>query len=442
MGALAVMRSWAGALGMTWPGSNPTPWRGVGVTELGNLRSSSALDDGWQRNLRAVGLPGIPAVAGIRHLHRSAFAQLRPAHKRTDPSTGVVTEVVTSAAHRVMLSPNNYETEAEFGARLVDHWLTDGEVVVLGARNQRFEVAAMHILPRSAWRLMVHPDTREVFYGIANSGDLLVAGDTSYVVPARDVMHLRWATPRHALIGESPFAAAGLAAGINVALSMSQAAFFGQMRRPSGVLATDLVLNRQQMQELREAFDAQSHLLAQGGIPILSGGLKFSAMGISSQDAEVIQALRMSNEEIARTCGVPPPLLGDLHSATLNNADVLIRHWLSISLGGLIERYERAAERLFGLDGHVDTIDLSTEALLRTDMAARMEALSKGVQGGVLTPNEARRIEGLSPVQGGDQTFLQRQMVPVDLLAQLAAAELARGAAQSPAAPAPMPPLQ
>ena len=79
--------------------------------------------------------------------------------------------------------------------------------------------------------------------------------------------------------------------------------------------------------------------------------------------------------------------------------------WLAISLGGLIERFERALDRLFGLNGQADWVDLDVTALLRTDLAARMAALSQGVQGGVLTPNDARRREGLSPVEGGDQAF-------------------------------------
>src|SRR5262249_8568283 len=35
----------------------------------------------------------------------------------------------------------------------------------------------------------------------------------------------------------------------------------------------------------------------------------------------------------------------------------------------------------------------------------------------VRTPNEARRVEGLNPLPGGDVTFMQQQMVPVSQLA-------------------------
>ena len=148
---------------------------------------------------------------------------------------------------------------------------------------------------------MIDPDTRAIFYAVSDSPQLLTLADATMLIPARDVLHLRWATPRHPLIGESALAAAGVAAGIHVALSRSQAAFFAQMRRPSGALATDKDLNREQMKVLRDAFDEQSKNFEQGGMPILSGGLKWSPMSLTSAyDAEVIATLRMENEEIAR----------------------------------------------------------------------------------------------------------------------------------------------
>jgi HK97 family phage portal protein len=419
---------------------NEGVWRGpfYGQGFLGNWFQLGRLEDGFQRDLRvdSYGMQQIPAVAGLRQLHRSAFAQLRPHHK-TSSRDGTITDLDDSTPLRTMLRPNLYESGADFNARLADEWMTRGEVVVLGVRNERTMISAMHILPRSCWQLTVDPETRTVFYAINPSGSL-APGDIEMIVPARDVLHLRWATPRHPLMGESGFAAAGLAAGIHVSLSQSQAAFFAQMRRPSGVLSTDQQLSKEQMQKLRDAYDEQAKGMAQGGVPILSSGLKWQAMSISSEDAEVIAALRLSNEEIARCVGVPPPLIGDLEKSALTNTEAMIAHWLSISLGGLIERYERGLENLFELNGRTEWVDMSTEALLRVDLAGRMEALSKGVQGGVLTPNEARRHEGLSPIEGGDQAFLQRQNTPVNLLGQLAAADLAnaqKAAAPSAAAP-------
>lgn len=424
-----------------WWDSGEGSWRGpfYGQGYLGHWFPLGRTEDGWQRDLRldSYGLQAIPVIAGLRQLHRSAFAQLRPHHMHQE-ANGQIIDVLNSTPLRTMLRPNGYESGADFNARLADEWMTCGEVVALAVRNDRTEVQQLHILPRGSWQLMIDPETQAIFYGVHRTPTLApTPGDAYMAVPARDILHLRWATPRHPLVGESGFAAAGLAAGIHVALSTSQAAFFSQMRRPSGVLSTDQSLTKDQIQRLREVWDEQAKGMAQGGVPILSSGLKWYPMSISSEDAEVITALRMANEEIARCVGVPGPLVGDLEKSALTNTEALIAHWLSISLGGLIERYERALENLFELNGRTDWIDLSTEALLRVDMAARMEALTKGVQGGVLKPNEARAREGLSPVEGGENVFMQRQNTPVSLLAELAAADLA---ASQPPDPAPAPP--
>lgn len=412
-------------------------WRGpfFGQGHLGNWFRLGRLEDGFQRDLRVASwdMQRIPVIAGLRQLHRSAFAQLRPHHMRQEAS-GAITDLENSAPLRALLRPNSYESGADLASRIADTWMTIGEVAVWGIRNDRNEIDQLHLLPHGCWRLMIDEETKTVFYGVNPSGALLRAVDAQIMVPARDVMHLRWATPRHPLMGESGFAAAGLSAGIHVALSESQAAFFSQMRRPSGIISTDEKLNAVQMTQLRAAFDEQAAKWAQGGVPILGWGAKWLPTAISSEDAEVIAALRMTNEEIARCVGVPGPLVGDLEKAGLANTEALIAHWLSISLGGLIERYEAAWDRLFDLNGRTEWIDMSTEALLRVDIQRRMDALTKGVQGGVYTPNDARKREGLSPIAGGDQAFLQRQMTPVNLLDDIARVDLTRSITPAPVA--------
>jgi HK97 family phage portal protein len=267
------------------------------------------------------------------------------------------------------------------------------------------------------------------------------------VLPASDCVHLRWVTPRHPLVGESALAAAGLAAGVNVALSRAQLWFVQNMRRVSTVLSTEQLLDKPQMKSLRERFDEQAKSWATGGIPILAGGLKMTSANLAAIDQSVVSSLRYSNEDIARCVLVAPPLYGDVSSGGAQiNTEALINHWLSVSLGGLIERFERALERVFGMDGRSNYLVMSTEALLRTDMAAQAEALAKMVQGGVLMPNEARRHVGEGPADGGDQLMVQRQMVPLPMAAQLADAELKKALAppapppQPPGAPAPPPP--
>jgi HK97 family phage portal protein len=452
---MAALASWLGALGFGMAGSNRQPehrnlftaW-GIDRTLGGAPHALDPLDGtGWQRNLDKLGTGILPVVEAVYTLYANAFAQLRPHHKRIDLDTGKVVEITTSAASRLLIQPNSYEAGATLFASIACD-LLQGEALVIALLNDRQEPASLHLIPRGTWTPRIDPETHEIYYFASNDESLLfspqvqvadVEQNRLFVVPARNALHFRWRTPRHRLIGESPFAAAGLAAGVNVALSRTQLMFVENMRRVSTVLSTDTILNGQQMKELREAFDLQAAKWATGGIPILSGGLKMSSATLGAIDESVIASLRFSNEEVARCAGVPPPMYGDLSAGAIVNSETLVRHWLSVSLGGLIERFERELDRLFRFDGRHDLIEMSTEALLRSDLAAQAEALAKLVQGGVQTPDESRRSLGLGPAAGGDQLFVQRQMVPITLAAELAQAELDKVTAPPPPPPLPDP---
>ena len=417
MGFISRMKALFGA-----EGSHRGPFMGMG--ELGGMYQIDPLGDGWQRNLEvsAYGARNVPAVYACVMAIARSMSQCYPKHIRN--SDGKFEQVTTSAAYRVLLNPNSYQTSPDFILNLIATALFDGESFVLAIRNDRNEIDQLHLLPRGACSPLVDDVTRDIYYAVGSNP--LAPGGTDYVVPARDVLHLRFHTPRHPLVGESPIKAAALAVGINVALSKTQVAFFNNMNRPSGIISTDAPLNREQLTSLRKAFEDQAQGMASGKIPVLAGGLKFQPLSINSQDAQLVEAQRMSLEDICRVFGVPPPLVGELSHATLNNAESLVQHFLSMSLGSYLEHTERAFDRLFGLKGGTEYVEFDISALLRTDFAGRIDALTKGVLGGLFTPNEARNREGVGPAPGGDNLFMQRQNTPINLLADLAAAEISR----------------
>jgi HK97 family phage portal protein len=399
-----------------------------GFSEFNRPWGIEPIGDGWQRGLR----PGSQyqnstAYACVQAIART-MSQCYPKH--VDNSSGAYTEITSSAAYRVLRNPNHYQTTPAFIWNMVATALTEGEAFAIATRNARQEIDSLHPLPKGTCSPMIDDVTREIFYAVGSSP--LAPGGTNFIAPARDVLHLRYHTPRHVLIGESPVKAAALAVGIDAALTESQLAFFQNMSRPSGVLVTDQTLNAEQMASLRAAFENQAQGMRQGRIPVLTHGLKFAPLSISSIDAELISSQRMSKEQICAVYGVPPPLAGDLSNATLNNAETLIQHFLAISLGAYLEATERALDRLFGLNGS-EYIELDVSALIRTDYAGRIEALAKGVQGGLYTVNEARSREGLGPIAGGNAAFLQAQMVPVSKLEQMMESQIAVNEAEADA---------
>ena len=417
--------------GGPYNGAQEGTWRGpfYGLGEYGNHFLMSPVDDGWQRHLNVNGAQdAVPAVNAAGSAYARAVSTCRVGHYIIQPN-GEHKKQNSGAIAELLRNPNDYETFPQYIYNTVAEMMFKGASLSVIIQNERAEPAALHRITYGNWQPYIDPETGAVFYGVSNSGNPLIVSELEYMVPARNAIHYRQYTPRHPLHGESAIKAAAIAIGINVALSQSQVAFFSQMRRASGILSTDQQLTKDQMKQLRAAFDQQSQHMKQGGIPILHSGFKFQQLSITSEDAELIAAQRMSIEDIARAFGVPLPIIGDLSKATLNNAETLINHWLSLGLGSLLENFERTFDKSFRFDA-LNRIEFDTAPLLRADFTARIDGLTKAIQGGLVTVNEARRREGLAAVEFGDEPMLQAQMVPISY------------AAQQQAAPAVVPPAQ
>lgn len=377
--------------------------------ENGGWYELGPIEDGYQRNLDMPSGNGrqIPAAYASVMANARAMSQCPPQHLRklADGKTEIVE---SSPAANIFRSPNPYETFSQFILNMIAQQGFDGNAYALVTRDDVGRVLRLDRLDTGTCQPYI--DDGELYYSVGNQP--FIADGIQYLVPAREVLHLRVLTPRHVLIGESPIKAAALAAGVNVALARSQAVFFSQMSRPSGVLSSDMPLNKDQLASLREAWSQQSQRMAQGHVPILSGNLKFQPMGITSQDAQLMEAQRFSVEQIAMCYGVPLPVIGDLSNSTLSNAETLVSLWLSISLGSLLENVEQSLTKTFELPAS-DRINFDVAGLLRTDFLTRIDGLTRAVQGGLFSPNEARAREGLHPVEDGDRVIVQQQMVPL-----------------------------
>lgn len=404
----------------------------VGVSHWGNV-FSIPYGDGFQRGLSmpAYSAQHVPIAYSCVMATARAVSMCYPQHMVTEGTK--TTKSTTSPASRVLRKPNSYQTWPQFILNAVAIMQFDGESFIQLVRDDRGAIYEMHQLPKGSCAPYVASDG-SVFYSIGQNP--MNPDVNTYMVPARDILHLRQYCPRHPLIGESPLTAAALALGTNVALSGNQALFYSQMNRPSGILSTEEKLTRDQMIQLRKAFDEQSAGMNAGKIPVLAGGLKWQAIGITSQDAQLVEAQRMSIEDVSRVFGVPLPIIGDLSNAGLNNTESLINFWLATGLGSALELIERSFDAAFNLPAN-EYIEFDTKALLRMDFKSRMESLAKGVQGGVITPNEAREFDGQGPVKDGDTILVQQQMVSLEY----AVSQKAPAPAPAPtAAPAPAEP--
>ena len=393
----------------------------VGTGELGNT-FCEPVAMGFQRNLQmetSVNALNTPAVHACIMITANAVALCRPKHHK---ETGDQTEVLKdSVAAKVLRNPNHYQTWVQWITNAVIQMKYTGEAFAIIKRDHNGHVEEMHLLQQNECTPFLHPETSELFYKVGSNPFMVETID--YLVPNRNILHLRQHCIRNPLKGESDIAAAMMAIGTHVSLTSSQAAFFNNMSKPSGILSTDLNLNKEQITDLRAAFEAQSKKWGTGGLPILASGLRYQQMGLNSVDAQLIETQKMSNEEICMAFGVPAPLVGILDGATFSNTESLINLWLAVSLGALLENIERSLDVLFELPSN-EHIDFDVSGLLRSNLETRINSYSKGVQSAIFSPNEIRKKEGLSAKDGGDDLYIQKQNVPISTISEVIAAEL------------------
>lgn len=317
-----------------------------------------------------------------------------------------------SAPYRVLRNPNHYQTRSDWMLHMMLSLLLEGNAYSVAVRDRRGAVTTLHPVPARGCTPHVVQGDGDVFYHFSSydvaTGDL----ESGVMVPQRDVLHLRLFCPTHPLIGMSPLVAAYLPMTSHEAINNQTAQFFTNMSRPDGLLTTPKPLPLQAAKRLQDAWKQR----AAGGTPILDNDIKYQQLSMTAVDSEIVKLFNLTERQIANAFRVPLEFLNQGEQSTYSNAEQRQKHFISSTLSFYLEHLESAFDKFFDLDPSQKIVFDLESGMMRPDFKERMDALSKGVTGGVLTPNEAREKENRPPVEGGNQVYMQRQNWPLDLL--------------------------
>jgi HK97 family phage portal protein len=408
-------------------------WLPVGVGDYANW---------WQMGYDPIGI-GSPSA--MVEACVSAYAQtiaMCPGDHWVLNDDGGRERVTNSALSRILRRPNSYQSISDFLLNATRNLYLDGNAYALALRNSRYEISELHLMDsRLCWPQLAV--TGDIFYHLAGN-DIIekrFSGE-KLVVPQRDVLHIRLHSTSHKapypLRGETPLMAAMTDMSMSAAISKQQIDFYRNQARPSAVLSTELVMSKDQRDQLRDQWNEQVKGMQQGGTPILTAGLKVVPWTTPGRDAQLAEMMRMSEEHIALAFRVPLQVLGMGRSSsgsnTYGSTEMLMQAWIASGLGFALNHIEEAFGLTFDLWGQPDEyVEFDTAALLRSAMKDRYEALTKAVQGGILAPNEARALEGYDEVKFGDEPRVQQQVVPLSAAAGIPAPR----PSAAPAPPAP-----
>lgn len=155
--------------------------------------------------------------------------------------------------------------------------------------------------------------------------------------------------------------------------------------------------------------------LAREGRPVMALplGHELKSIGFSPEQMQLLNLQQFCIEQIARIYSLPPVFLQDLSKGTYSNVEQQDLHFVKHTLRRWIEQTEQEMNlKLFGRTSDM-SVRFNVDSLLRGDLKTRMEAHAAAIQNGIKTPNEVRNVEGLEPLQSGDDLMIQGATVPI-----------------------------
>lgn len=368
----------------------------------------------WQRNeeLTADAAMAYHAVFACHTLICSDISKLRV--KLVQLNGNVWQETKNPAYSPVLRKPNGYQNRIQFFESWVNSKLSRGNTYVLKQRDGRGVVTALYVLNPDRVQPLVSDDG-QVFYRLSKDNLSGLEAD-SVTVPAREIIHDRFNCLFHPLVGISPLYASALAAtqGTNIQRAGTRLAANGV--RPSGILTAPGKIDADNAKRLKETWETQ-YAGANGAskIAVLGDGLKFEALTMTSEEAQLIDQLKYTAEVVCSTYHVPPYKIGIGQQPTYNNVQALNVEYYSQCLQVLIESIEVCLDE--GLNtGEALGTEFDTDNLLRMDSVTQMEMLDKGKN--YFTPDEGRERIGLPKVKGGDSVYRQQQDYSLAALAK------------------------
>jgi HK97 family phage portal protein len=226
-----------------------------------------------------------------------------------------------------------------------------------------------------------------------------------------EVVHFRGLSG-DGIMGYSVLQQARQSLGLTIALEEFGARRFGNDARPSGVLQSDQVIDRDAKAELRAAWEAIHGGVANASrVAIMDAGLKFAPIGMTNEDAQFITSREFQIVEVARWFGVPVHKLYDMRRQTFNNIEHMAIEFVQDSIRPWLEVIESRIdadllEEPFYVKGNVS-------ALLRGDTASRFNSYRVGREIGMYSVNDLLALEDQNPVENGDMYVMPLNWVDV-----------------------------
>lgn len=192
--------------------------------------------------------------------------------------------------------------------------------------------------------------------------------------------------------------------------------FFANGGAVTGVLEIPKEMSEQAYIRLRRDWKEQHTVRGKRhGVPILEGGAKFSALALNHEETQLIETRKFQRSSIAGLFRVPAHLINDMEKATFSNIEQQDLGFVKHALRPWMTNWEQKCNLILLSVADRKTLGFkhNDRDLLRGDFPSRMLGYQSGINAGIFSPNDCRRLEDVNPYPGGDVYLVNSTLVPI-----------------------------
>lgn len=159
--------------------------------------------------------------------------------------------------------------------------------------------------------------------------------------------------------------------------------------------------------------------IAAGKTPLLPFGLEYKNLQISPGDAQYLEAVGATKEDIYGIFRIPPTLAQNYQRATFANAEqqdlVFVKH----TMLPIITNIEQECNAKLFAESNATSqtpyyVKINVNAFMRGDFATRTNGYRTLWERGLITGNMVADLEDWNHFEGGDRRFIPMNMIPLD----------------------------
>lgn len=329
-------------------------------------------------------------------------------------SSGYKLKFTNHPTYRLLnAEPNSRMTRFTFIKTLIVSTLLKGNGYAFIERDNLGNATALHYIP-SDLVTIIPPKTLKDNVAYSVTG-------LSNIIEACNMIHILNFS-YDGITGISTLAHAKNTLGLSADSEAHASGFFKGGANLAGILKVQSNLTSKQKSDLKNSWQtAFSPSTGQpNGVAVLEGNMEFQPITVNPTDAQLLETRQFNVIDICRFFGVSPVKAFDLSKSSYSTVEATNLSFLTDTLSPLLEKLELEFERKLYKPSEKESIDVrfDTSRLLRADKQSLASYYNTLFNIGVVSLNEIRKELDLAAVEGGDNHFIQVNMMEVNKAAQ------------------------